>query len=78
MTADLLAARAWLQAHGVTHVAMESTGVYWRPLYYLLEEACTVLLVNMQHLKQVPGRKTGVHVKHLEALGYCVTLDTAA
>jgi hypothetical protein len=32
----------------------------------------------MQHLKQVPGRKTGVHVKHLEALGYCVTLDTAA
>ena len=60
MTVDLLAARAWLQAHGVTHVAMESTGVYWRPLYYLLEGDCTLLLVNMQHLKQVPGRKTDV------------------
>jgi transposase len=59
-TSDLLAARAWLQAHGVTHVAMESTGVYWRPLYYLLEEAVTVLLVNMQHLQQVPGRKSDV------------------
>ena len=60
MTADLLAARAWLQAFGVTHVAMESTGVYWRPLYYLLEEDFTLLLVNMQHLKQVPGRKSDV------------------
>jgi transposase len=60
MTSDLLAARAWLQAHGVTHVALESTGVYWRPLYYLLEEAVTVLLVNMQHLQQVPGRKSDV------------------
>lgn len=60
MTSDLLAARAWLQAYGVTHVAMESTGVYWRPLYYLLEEAMTVRLVNMQHLQQVPGRKSDV------------------
>jgi len=60
MTADLLVARAWLQAYGVTHVAMESTGVYWRPLYYLLEEDLTLLLVNMQHLKQVPGRKSDV------------------
>lgn len=60
MTSDLLAARAWLQAYGVTHVAMESTGVYWRPLYYLLEDGCTVLLVNMQHLRQVPGRKSDV------------------
>jgi transposase len=60
MTSDLLAARTWLQAHGVTHVAMESTGVYWRPLYYLLEEDFTVLLVNMQHLQQVPGRKSDV------------------
>jgi transposase len=60
MTRDLLAARAWLQAHGVTHVAMESTGVYWRPLYYLLEDAFTLLLVNMQHLQQVPGRKSDV------------------
>lgn len=60
MTSDLLAARAWLHAYGVTHVAMESTGVYWRPLYYLLEEAYTVLLVNMQHLQHVPGRKSDV------------------
>jgi len=60
MTSDLLAIRDWLQASGVTHVAMESTGVYWRPLYYLLEDQFTVLLVNMQHLKQVPGRKSDV------------------
>lgn len=60
MTADLLALRDWLQAHGVTHVAMESTGVYWRPIYYVLEDAFTLLLINMQHLKHVPGRKTDV------------------
>jgi transposase len=60
MTADLLVLREWLEAHGVTHVAMESTGVYWRPLYYLLEEAFTVLLINMQHLTHVPGRKSDV------------------
>jgi transposase len=60
MTSDLLAIRDWLQTCGVTAVAMESTGVYWRPLYYLLEDQFTVLLVNMQHLKQVPGRKTDV------------------
>jgi len=60
MTVDLLTLRDWLQAHGVTHVAMESTGVYWKPIYYLLEDACTLVLVNMQHLKIVPGRKTDV------------------
>jgi transposase len=60
MTPDLLAARAWLQAQGVTHVAMESTGVYWRPLYYLLEEDFTLVLANMQRLKHVPGRKSDV------------------
>lgn len=60
MTADLLVLREWLQAHGVTHVAMESTGVYWRPLYYLLEDGFTVLLINMQHLSHVPGRKSDV------------------
>lgn len=60
MTPDLLALRDWLQAHGVTHVAMESTGVYWRPIYYVLEDTCTLLLINMQHLKHVPGRKTDV------------------
>lgn len=60
MTVDLLALRDWLQAFGVTQVAMESTGVYWKPLYYLWEDGFTVLLVNMQHLKQVPGRKSDV------------------
>lgn len=60
MTVDLLTLRDWLQACGVTHVAMESTGVYWKPIYYLLEDGFTVILVNMQHLKIVPGRKTDV------------------
>jgi transposase len=60
MTADLLALRDWLQAYGVTHVAMESTGVYWKPVYYVLEDRFTLLLINMQELKRVPGRKTDV------------------
>ena len=60
MTADLLALRDWLQAYGVTHVALESTGVYWKPVYYMLEDAFTLLLINMQELKRVPGRKTDV------------------
>jgi transposase len=60
MAADLLALRDWLQARGVTHVAMESTGVYWKPVFYLLEEPFTCLLVNPAHIKQVPGRKTDV------------------
>ncbi len=60
MTADLLTLRDWLQAYGVTHVALESTGVYWKPVYYVLEEAFTLLLINMQELKHVPGRKTDV------------------
>lgn len=59
-TTELLTLRDWLQAHQVTHVAIESTGIYWRPLYYLLEEAVTVLLINMQHLAHVPGRKSDV------------------
>jgi transposase len=59
-TGALLTLRDWLQAYGVTHVAMESTGVYWKPVYYVLEDAFTLLLVNVQHLKQVPGRKSDV------------------
>ncbi len=58
--AELLALRDWLEAHGVSHVAMESTGVYWKPVFYVLEDAFTCLLVNAAHLKQVPGRKTDV------------------
>ena len=59
-TPDLLTLRDWLLAQGVTHVAMESTGVYWKPVYYVLEEAVTVLLVNAAHVKNVPVRKTDV------------------
>ena len=60
MTADLFALREWLQAYGVTHIALESTGVYWKPVYYVLEGAFTLLLINMQELKRAPGRKTDV------------------
>jgi transposase len=61
MTADLLALEEWLARLGVTHIAIESTGIYWRPVFNVLEdEARTILLVNPQHLKRVPGRKTDV------------------
>jgi transposase len=60
MAEDLLALRDWLQAHGVTQVAMESTGVYWKPIYYVLEDAFTVVLANMKDLDHVPGRKSDV------------------
>jgi transposase len=60
MTADLIALRDWLHAHGVTHVALESTGVYWKPIYYVLEDAFELLLINMLELTHVPGRKTDV------------------
>jgi transposase len=56
----LLALRAWLAAAGCTHVAMEATGVYWKPIYRVLDGLCTLWLVNAQHIKQVPGRKTDV------------------
>jgi transposase len=59
-TADLLGLRDWLESLAVTHVAMESTGVYWKPIFYVLEDGFTVLLVNAQHLKHVPGRKSDV------------------
>jgi len=60
MTADLVALREWLQAYGVTQVALESTGVYWKPVYYVLEDGFTLLLINMRVLQRVPGRKTDV------------------
>ena len=60
MTADLLELSDWLQAAGCTHVAMESAGVYWKPIYNLLEGSFQLLLVNAQHIKAVPGRKTDV------------------
>jgi transposase len=50
--------RDWLQSEGITHIAMESTGVYWKPLFNILEEDFEIILVNARHIKNVPGRKT--------------------
>ena len=60
MTKDLLELSDWLKDHRVTHAAMESTGVYWKPVYNLLEADFTVWVVNAHHMKAVPGRKTDV------------------
>ena len=60
LTDGLLALADWLRAAGVTHVAMESTSVYWQPIYNLLEDEFTLLLANARHIKAVPGRKTDV------------------
>jgi transposase len=56
----LLALRDWLEAHAVTHVAMEATGVYWKPVWAVLEDRFELLLCHARHVKQVPGRKTDV------------------
>jgi transposase len=60
MTAELLTLDSWLEEQQVAHLAMESTGVYWYPVYNLLEEGRSVILVNPQHMRAVPGRKTDV------------------
>ena len=60
VTRDLLALGDWLKGHQVTHAAMESTGSYWKPVYNLLEGQAELLVVNAQHIKAVPGRKTDV------------------
>ena len=60
MTRDILMMADWMAAQGVTHVAMESTGVYWKPIFNILESRFKVLLVNARHLKQVPGRKSDI------------------
>jgi transposase len=59
-TPEVLRLADWLLDAGCTHVAMESTGVYWKPVFNILESVCEVLLVNAAHIKQVPGRKTDV------------------
>jgi transposase len=70
-TPDLVELRDWLASLGVTHVAMESTGVYWKAPYYLLEDDFEVLLVNAAHLKHVPGRKTVIDAQWIaEVLSY--------
>src|SRR5262244_2564483 len=60
MTAELLQLLDWLTREGCRHVAIESTGVYWKPVFNILEGGCQVMLVNARHSKAVPGRKTDV------------------
>src|SRR5215831_4759976 len=60
MTAELLQLLDWLTREGCRHVAIESTGVYWKPVFNILEGGCQVILVNARHSKAVPGRKTDV------------------
>ena len=59
-TAELMSLHDWLAAHQATHVAMESTGVYWKLVYYALEDTFTLILVNPAHMRNVPGQKTDV------------------
>src|SRR5687768_17617490 len=59
-TAELMALQEWLSGHAVTHVAMEATGVYWKPVWHVLEEHFELVLANAQHIRNVPGRKTDV------------------
>lgn len=60
-TSGLLALADWLAAHGVEHVAMEATGVYWKPVWHILESQFPLVLANAAHVKNVPGRKTDVN-----------------
>jgi transposase len=73
-TAELLALRDWLGGYGVTHVAMESTGVYWKPIFYVLEDAFTCVLANAAQIAQVPGRKTDV--KEASGLRNCWSMGS--
>lgn len=59
-TRELMGLREWLLSGGCTHVAMESTGVYWKPIYAILEGVFEIVVANAQHVKKVPGRKTDV------------------
>jgi transposase len=60
MTPDLLELSDWLSSYGCTHVAMESSGIYWKPVYNILESDFETMIVNARHIKNVPGRKTDV------------------
>ncbi|MBA3947936.1 MAG: transposase [Herpetosiphonaceae bacterium] len=74
MTPDLHSLRSWLLEVGCTHLVMESTGIYWLPIYNLLEDHFQVWIVNAQHIKRVPGRKTDVKLRHEVAF---VAVETA-
>ena len=60
-TRGLLEVAEWLAAHGCTHVAMEATGVYWKPVWHVLEEQFTLILANAMHIRNVPGRKSDMN-----------------
>src|SRR5436190_2869283 len=60
-TRGLLELAEWLTAHGCTHVAMEATGVYWKPVWHVLEEHVTLILANAMHIRNVPGRKSDMN-----------------
>ena len=60
-TRDLLALADWLAAQGCTHVCMEATGVYWRPIWHTLEGRCELVLANATHVRNIPGRKTDIN-----------------
>lgn len=60
-TRDLSALADWLESRGCTHVAMEATGIYWKPVWHLLEDRFELVLANAQHIRNVPGRKTDVN-----------------
>jgi transposase len=60
-TQELLALSDWLTAHGCTHVAMESTGVYWKPVWHVLEGHVELVLANAMHIRNIPGRKSDVN-----------------
>lgn len=57
-TCDLMALKSWLQENRISHLAMESTGVYWKPVYNILSQHLRILVVNARHIKNVPGHKT--------------------
>ena len=59
-TAALLELSAWLEENGCTHAVMEATGVYWKPVWHILEESCALVLANAHYVRNVPGRKTDV------------------
>lgn len=60
-TSELFALADWLESHGCTHVAMEATGVYWKPVWHVLDSRFELVLANAQHIRNVPGRKTDVN-----------------
>src|SRR5207248_11335819 len=78
-TRELVGLREWLLSEGCTHVAMESTGVYWKPIYAILEGALEIVVANAQHIKKVPGRKTDGRMRNgsrtCSAMGYCVPVS---